>query len=317
MSDKRLAEQHLLKVGEFDIESRKRFVDLRPEDLVRIAVLKDLVTPHVDEHAAAFFDHLSHLEEAAPLFQRRALLDQARQLKREHIIAMVSGDYGKTYIEQRLQLASLYSRVPLDSRVVLGGFNALVTSLGAAVSRHFERDAEDGFRHFASLTKIAFLDIGIIVDTLIAERERTIVAQQDAIRELSTPVLQLRDRLLVLPIIGLLDSDRARQLTDGLLRAIRANRARVVVMDVTGVGAIDSKVANHLLQTVAASRLMGATVIITGLSGEVAQALVTLGVDLGNVNTMADLQGGLEEAERLLGYKVTAAGAAPKPPPAE
>jgi rsbT co-antagonist protein RsbR len=93
-------------------------------------------------------------------------------------------------------------------------------------------------------------------------------------------------------------------LTEGLLHAIRANRARVVVMDVTGVIAVDTKVANHLLQTVAASRLMGATVIVTGLSAEVSQTLVNLGVDLTGLQTIGDLQGGIEEAERLIGYQV-------------
>src|SRR3954463_740257 len=138
----------------------------------------------------------------------------------------------------------------------------------------------------------------------VTERERVIRQQQEAIRELSTPVLQVRERLLILPIIGVLDGQRARQLTEQLLRGIRANRARVVVIDITGVPTIDSTVANHLVQTVDASRLMGASVIITGLSPEIAQTLVTLGVDLSKVNAVGDLQGGIEEAERLLGYEV-------------
>src|SRR3954466_15609775 len=160
----------------------------------------------------------------------------------------------------------------------------------------------------------------------VQERERIIRQQQEAIRELSTPVLQVRERLLILPIIGVLDGQRARQLTEQLLRGlrttggragrrppqpteqllrgIRTNRARVVVIDITGVPAIDSTVANHLVQTVDASRLMGASVIITGLSSEIAQTLVTLGVDLSKVNAVGDLQGGIEEAERLLGYTV-------------
>jgi rsbT co-antagonist protein RsbR len=139
----------------------------------------------------------------------------------------------------------------------------------------------------------------------VTERERVIRQQQEAIRELSTPVLQVRERLLILPIIGVLDGQRARQLTEQLLRGIRANRARVVVIDITGVPTIDSTVANHLVQTVDASRLMGASVIITGLSPEIAQTLVTLGVDLSKVNAVGDLQGGIEEAERLLGYQVS------------
>src|SRR5881392_556668 len=138
----------------------------------------------------------------------------------------------------------------------------------------------------------------------VQERERTIREQQEAIRELSTPVLQVRERLLILPIIGVIDPQRARQLTEQLLRGIRGNRAKVVVMDITGVPSVDATVANHLVQTVEASRLMGAEVIVTGLSGEIAQTLVTLGVDLTKLTAIGDLQGGLEEAERLLGYRV-------------
>ena len=118
----------------------------------------------------------------------------------------------------------------------------------------------------------------------------------------------MRERLLILPIIGVLDGQRARQLTEQLLRAIRSNRAKVVVIDITGVPEIDTAVANHLVQTIEASGLMGARVIITGLSSENALALVTIGLDLSKVNAVGDLQGGLEAAERQLGYQVTRSG---------
>jgi rsbT co-antagonist protein RsbR len=140
--------------------------------------------------------------------------------------------------------------------------------------------------------------------SFVQERERIIRQQQDALRELSTPVLQVRERILVLPIIGILDEQRADQLTEQLLAAIRSKRAKVVVVDITGVPDVDSSVANHLVQTVDASRLMGASVILTGLSPEIAQTLVTIGVDLAKMNTVGDLQGGVEEAERLLGFQV-------------
>jgi rsbT co-antagonist protein RsbR len=136
--------------------------------------------------------------------------------------------------------------------------------------------------------------------SFVEERERVIREQQEAIRELSTPVLQVRPRLLILPIIGVLDSQRARQLTEQLLGAIQSHRAKLVVIDITGVASIDVEVANHLVQTVEASRLMGANAIVTGLSSTIAQTLVDLGVDLSMLRTVGDLQGGLEEAERLL-----------------
>ncbi|GAA5056557.1 STAS domain-containing protein [Nocardia callitridis] len=141
--------------------------------------------------------------------------------------------------------------------------------------------------------------------SFVQERERVIRQQQEAIRELSTPVLQVREQLLILPIIGVLDSQRARQVTEQLLGAIRANRAKVVVIDITGVPDIDSIVANHLVQTVEASGLMGASVIITGLSSEIALTLVTIGLDLSKMNAVGDLQGGIEEAELLIGYEVS------------
>lgn len=139
--------------------------------------------------------------------------------------------------------------------------------------------------------------------SFVEERERVISEQQEAMRELSTPVLQFRERLLILPIIGVLDSDRARQLTEQLLGSIQENRAQVVVIDITGVATLDETVANHLVQTVEASRLMGASTILTGLSAEIAQTIVDLGVDLSMMHTVGDLQGGLEEAERLAGYR--------------
>jgi rsbT co-antagonist protein RsbR len=139
--------------------------------------------------------------------------------------------------------------------------------------------------------------------SFVEERERVIQDQQEALRELSTPVLQLREGLLLLPVIGMLDSSRARQLTEQLLGAIQEKRATVVVIDITGVATIDRTVANHLVQTVEASRLMGASTILTGLSSEIAQTLVDLDVDLGMMKTVGDLQGGLEEAERLVGYR--------------
>jgi anti-anti-sigma regulatory factor len=157
----------------------------------------------------------------------------------------------------------------------------------------------------------AFFDVAMatIGTSYLLRKEATIMVQQDAIRELSTPVLPLREGMLILPVVGVVDSHRAYQLTQGLLEAIRTSRATVAVVDITGVPSVDSKVANHFIQTVEAAKLMGTVVILTGLSPAIAKALVTLGVDLTKLNTVGDLRGGVEEAERLLGYQVSQIGA--------
>jgi rsbT co-antagonist protein RsbR len=191
----------------------------------------------------------------------------------------------------------------VETHEVLGIVLLLRDVLARSLFAKYQKDLELLNRILDSYEPAANRIAVTVGVSFVDERERVIKEQQEALRELSTPVLQLRDRLLILPIIGVLDSARARQLTEQLLGAIRDNRATVVVIDITGVATIDRTVANHLVQTVEASRLMGARTILTGLSSEIAQTLVDLDVDLGMMKTVGDLQGGLEEAERLAGYR--------------
>jgi rsbT co-antagonist protein RsbR len=291
------------------VARRRRIVGLEPRDSTRIASVKDMILSRSEELSAAFFDYLAGIDEGRPVIGNRAALDRARQLKREHLRAMLRAEYDLAYVEQRIELAMLYSKLGLELRVFLGAFHHLLMNMGALIMKGFERAPHEGFEAVMSLEKAATFDIGVMVDVIVFDRERVIRQQQDAIRELSTPVLQVRERLLLLPIIGVIDTHRARLVTENLLRSIRASRAKVVVMDVTGVATIDSKVANHLIQTVTAAKLMGASVIVSGLSAEVAQSLVALGIDLTKLNTVGDLQGGMEEAERYLGLRVTPAEA--------
>ena len=292
-----------MRVDDRNVDRRLKYVGFDPADPARIASVRPAVEDNVDALTDSFFEFLGSLEEARPLTQRRNALDNARTLKREHLLAMVRGPYDSNYVAQRLKLALVYSDVNLDPCVFLGAFHHLLRAVGERAMAAADNPVE-AFGAFMALKKIAFFDLGLIVDALIYERERIIRHQQEAIRELSTPVLQVRDRMLLLPLVGIIDTHRARQLTEDLLQQIRGARAKVVVMDVTGAAAVDSKVANHLLQTVAAAKLMGATVIVSGVSSDVATTLVALGVDVSRFHTVGDLQGGIEHAERMLGMRV-------------
>jgi rsbT co-antagonist protein RsbR len=191
----------------------------------------------------------------------------------------------------------------VETHEVLGIVLLLRDVLARSLFVNYQHDAEllnrilDAYEPAANRIAVT---VGV---SFVDERERVIREQQESIRELSTPVLQVRDGLLILPIIGVLDAQRARQLTEQLLAGIQSNRAKVVVIDITGVATIDEGVANHLVDAVEAARLMGASAIITGLSPRIAQTLVDLGVDLSMMKTVGDLQGGLEEADRVLGYR--------------
>jgi len=198
----------------------------------------------------------------------------------------------------------------MTTEQIIGGLLTLRDVYGRSLAERYQRDLARLSAAFDIYEPVANKILSIVALAFIEEREKIVREQQLAIRELSTPVLQVRDRLLILPIIGIIDSVRARQITEQLLRSIRNARAKVVVIDVTGVPNVDSRVAGHLVQTVDAARLLGATVIVTGIAPEIAQTLVTIGLDLTKMNTVGDLQGGIDEADRLLGYTVVRLDAA-------
>jgi signal transduction histidine kinase len=172
---------HVSEFAPSDIERRLEFVDLGPGDRKRIAAVRAAVLDHLDDHLAAFFDHLRKFEEARTLLSDSELADEVRRLKREHLVAMVSGDYGRQYVNQRFRLGQIYSQARLEVSVFMGAFHSLMASIGRQIMRDFPGDGLGGFAHFSSLKRVAFFDIAIIVDAMMDDREETILRQQEAI----------------------------------------------------------------------------------------------------------------------------------------
>ena len=144
-----------------------------------------------------------------------------------------------------------------------------------------------------------------VFQAYLEEKERTIHAQQAELRETATPITEIWDGVLTLPIIGTLDSSRTMLVMEALLNRIARDHAAAVVMDLTGVKNVDSQVSHHLIQMVRAVQLMGSDAILTGIRPEIARALTSLNIDLGNVTTRASLSDGLKEAFRRMGIQVS------------
>jgi len=144
----------------------------------------------------------------------------------------------------------------------------------------------------------------VAVEAQAQVADRVIARQRSELLEVSTPVLQLWERVLVMPLIGTLDSHRAKMATETLLEAVVKNNSKLVLLDIQGVPTVDTLVAQHLVKTVKALRLMGAEGIVSGIGPQIAQTMVQLGIELGSIETTFTLAGGLERAFYRMGLLV-------------
>jgi rsbT co-antagonist protein RsbR len=125
------------------------------------------------------------------------------------------------------------------------------------------------------------------------------------VEELSTPVIRVFDRVLLLPLVGTIDSARAQGIMEAVLKRVSEQEARVMIIDIAGVAVVDTQVADHLLRAYAAVRLLGAATILTGISPQIARTVVELGVDISAMHTRSRLADGIELALSLLGRTIT------------
>ncbi|HEY0844001.1 MAG TPA: protoglobin domain-containing protein [Noviherbaspirillum sp.] len=293
-----------LNIDAEEIRSRKQFLQFTEEDVARLLDINEVASRYATEVIENFYAHLLSFEETRAYFHDPNVLARVKAAQKEYFLRLTHGNYDADYVENRLRVGAVHERISLPTKSYLGMYAFYLRTVAQRLYDTYPDDPRAALDSFLSLMKLTFFDMGLAIDTYFDSRERTINEQQEAIKELSTPVLQMREGILLLPVIGMIDSFRAGQLTEQLLRSIRMTRSKVVVVDITGVPYVDSRVASHLVQTVEAARLMGSKVIVSGVSPEIALTMVTLGIDLGRIETVGDMRSGIERAEKLSGYKV-------------
>ncbi len=248
------------------------------------------------------------------LFSEKEERDQAASLLRSFRLgvrdASKDGEFdleGDSWADLRGILAEItHERV--ERGVLPGEMAALIlalkTPLFERLTEKLEKDPEALIEEVLLLSKAIDAFAIYSNEVFIAEREQVIERQRDEMMELSTPVVELWDKVLTLPLIGTLDSLRAQEVMESLLQAIVERQAEVVIVDITGVKTVDTQVAQHLLRTAAAVRLMGARCIISGISPKIAQTMVELGVDVGEVRTRSSLRSALMDALTSVGVAI-------------
>src|SRR5579883_145278 len=285
----------VLKLDDAEIASRRAFFELTDADLSRLAALRPFAEKYTDAIVDRFYDLLLSHVETKRFFPDEATVRRVKKLQRDYFLGLFAGKCDAAYVEDRLRVGTAHERIGLSPRWYLGAYRKYIQLIAEHLLDNLKDDAMVR-QAFESVQKIVYFDASIAIDTYIAAKMDALERHQAAIRELSTPVIRVHDRILLLPLIGAIDSHRADQIMDSVLLKVSEAQARCIIIDIAGVPLVDTKVADNLVKTTAAVRLLGAEVILTGITAQVARTIIQLGVDISTMHTLSRLSEGIELA---------------------
>ena len=274
--------------------------------------LPEMINKHHEEIRADWLKQMSAAVRRADLISNQELESQSRELMDAIAMGARSGDVtnldGPAWDQARDTLSAI-SASRAKQGFTTSETATFVLSLKQPIFNAVRRENasdpaalfDDIWKSTQMVDKLAL----ITADAFQVTREKFIARQQEELMELSTPVVKLWDGILALPIIGTLDSARTQVVMESLLQAVVQTNSRVAIIDITGVPTVDTLVAQHLLKTITAARLMGADCIISGVRPQIAQTIVHLGIDLAGVITKAKLSDAFALALQRTGQVVT------------
>lgn len=294
----------ILKLDDAEIRSRREFFRLTDDDLARLASLRPFAEKVTDAIVEEFYALLLSHSETLKHFGDEATIRRVKRTQREYFLGLFSGRCDAAYVEDRLRVGAAHERIGLAPKWYLGAYRQYLHLILDALYAEM-KDEKEIREAYASIQRIVFFDVALAIDTYIAANLEALGRHQAAIRELSTPVIRVYDRVLLLPLVGAIDSHRAHQVMESVLLHIVDAQAKCIIIDIAGVPVVDTRVADHLLKTTAAVRLLGAQTILTGITAQVARTMVQLGVDVSAMHTVSRLSDGIELALGMVGKAIT------------
>lgn len=281
----------------------RRYLELTTKDKKGLADLAGRLEPHLERMVQELSTALEGAEELAGSLPDGKLPDLLRPELAKFLTALKQDrvdDYLRESSEQMRQQAG--TEASFEGLVVaVMAFKDIVSQLAPEI---FANDTT-ALAEMQPWRKLFHVQIVLAAKAYQAGKEDTIRAQQEMMLTLSTPVVEVWHGVLALPLVGTIDTGRARQITHSLLNAIRETQARIVILDISGVPLVDTRVANHLIKTIQAARLLGTRGILVGISPEIADTLINLDLRFDGIETYFSLRQGLEAALAALGLTVS------------
>jgi rsbT co-antagonist protein RsbR len=295
----------ILRLDEEELAKRLAFFELTEEDFRTLASLRPFAERWTHEITEGLYELIMGHPDSRAFFPDQATLAHVKKMQNNYFIGLFAGKYDIDYMRDRLRVGAAHERIGMPPKLYLGAYCRYLALIHARLVDHFEGNRAEATKAIQSIRKLIFFDMALAIDTYIAAYLETTTRHQAAIRELSTPVIKVYDRILLLPIVGTVDTARAQQIMETVLLQVVEQQTKVMILDIAGVPVVDTKVADHIMKTTAAVQLLGAQTILTGISASVARTVVQLGVELTRVHTRSKLSEGIELALNIIGKKVT------------
>jgi rsbT co-antagonist protein RsbR len=294
----------ILKLDEDECKRRLEFFELKEDDFKRLISLKSFADRWTQQITEGLYELIMKHPDSRSFFPDEATLERVKRMQNAYFLHLFSGTYDMNYVRDRLRVGAAHERIGMPPKLYLGAYRRYLALIHEKLQDHFKGNSEEASRSIETIRKIIFFDMALAIDTYIAAYLETMTRHQAAIRELSTPVIKVYDRILLLPIVGTVDTQRANQIMETVLVQVVEQQAKVIIIDIAGVPVVDTKVADHILQTTAAVQLLGAQSVLTGISASVARTVIQLGVEITRVETRAKLAEGIELALSIIGKKI-------------
>jgi rsbT co-antagonist protein RsbR len=298
----------ILKLNDEELRSRLAFYELTDQDFKRLTTLKSFAERWTHDITEGLYELIMGQPDSRAFFPDQATLNRVKKLQNAYFMKLFSGTCDLNYVRDRLLVGMTHERIGMPPKLYLGAYRRYLALIHARLLEHFTGNAKEAAEALESIRKIIFFDMALAIDTYIAAYLETMTRHQAAIRELSTPVIKVHDRVLLLPIVGTVDTQRAHQIMETVLVQVVEQQAKVMILDIAGVPVVDTKVADHILKTTAAVQLLGSQTILTGISASVARTVVQLGVEITRMHTRSKLSEGIELALSIVGKKITSTG---------
>lgn len=295
-----------LNLDERELASRRTFYEITDEDLQRLAKLRPLADRSSNEVVEALYHLILGHAESRAFFSDDSAIRHVKKMQHDYFVGLFDGRCDLAYVENRLRVGAAHERIGLAPKWYIGAYGRYLRLIFDRLFADASSVGVNPGEAVKSVTKLVLFDMSLAIDTYIAANLDTVARHQAAIRELSTPVIRVQQRILLLPLVGTVDSHRAEQIMETLLMRVVEEQARAVIVDIAGVPLVDTMVADHLLKTTEAVRLLGAETILTGISAQIARTIVQLGVDISSMHTRSRLADGIELALGLCGRMITA-----------